>query len=129
MPENENTLASQVFDQLRQAMASDAAAFTELYRDYLADAWRLLGMLREAVQQQQLEELRAKAHHLKGSSMVLGARAVAQCATSLEEMGRQADVQGAVAMLERTHQALQHVQSELADRLGAGVVPADKSAA
>ena len=32
-------------------------------------------------------------------------------------------------MLERTRQALQEVQSELAGRLGAGVVPADKTAA
>ena len=65
----------QVFDQLQQAMACDPAGFTELYRDYLADAWQALAMLRDAVQQQQAEEVRAKAHHLKGSSMVLGARA------------------------------------------------------
>ena len=31
---NETTLASQIFDQLQQAMASDTAGFTELYRDY-----------------------------------------------------------------------------------------------
>ena len=129
MPENENTLASQVFDQLQQAMVSDPAGFTELYRDYLADAWQMLGRLRDAVKQQQPEEVCAKAHHLKGSSMVLGARAVAQCAAALEEMGHKADVQGASAMLEGTQQALQQVQTELAGRLGAGVVPGDKSAA
>jgi HPt (histidine-containing phosphotransfer) domain-containing protein len=129
MPENETTLASQVFEQLQRAMACDPEGFTDLYRDYLADAWQMIAMLRDAVQQQQAEEVRAKAHRLKGSSMVLGACAVAQCAAALEELGHTTDVQGVCAMLERTQQALQQVQSELAGRLGAGVVPAGESAA
>ena len=129
MPVNETTIASEIFDQLQQAMACDPAGLTELYRDYLADARQALRMLRNAVQQKQADEVRSKAHRLKGSSLVLGATAVAQCATALEEMGRQADVQGASAMLERTLQALQEVQAELSRRLGAGVVPADETAA
>ena len=100
MPVNESTLAPLVFDQLQQAMAGDPAGFTELYHDYLADAWQALRTLGDAVRQQQAEEVRAKAHHLKGSSMVLGARAVAQCASALEEMGRSADIRTAGAMLD-----------------------------
>jgi HPt (histidine-containing phosphotransfer) domain-containing protein len=129
MPANETTLASQVFDQLCQAMANDSAGFTELYRDYLSDAWQSLQMLREAVQQKQAQEVQERAHHLKGSSQVLGARVVAQCAAALEETARSADIKRAGAMLEQIEQALQEVQSELSGRLGAGVVPADKSAA
>ncbi|HEY4901690.1 MAG TPA: Hpt domain-containing protein [Terriglobales bacterium] len=129
MPVNETTLASQVFDQLRQAMASDPAGFTELYRDYLADAWQALQMLRKAVQQGQAEELRANAHRLKGSSLVLGAREVAQCASALEEMGRNADVRGAGAAMAQIERALLLVQTELSDRLGPAVVPADQTAA
>ena len=124
MPVNQTTIASQVFEQLQRAMARDSAGFIELYRDYLADAWQSLRMLRDAVQQQQAEEVRARAHRLKGSSQVLGVCVVAQCAASLEEMGRNADVESAGTMLEQTHQALQQVQSELSGRLGAGVVPA-----
>ena len=129
MPVNETTLASQVFDQLQQAMVCDPAGFTELYRDYLADAWQALRKLREAVQQKQADEVRARAHHLKGSSQVLGARAVAQCASALEEMGRNADVQGAGVVLEEAERALQQVQAELSNRLGPAVVPADQTAA
>jgi HPt (histidine-containing phosphotransfer) domain-containing protein len=125
---NETTLASQVFDQLQQAMACDPVGFTELYRDYLADAWQALRMLRDAVQQKQAEEVRSKAHCLKGSSMVLGARAVAHCAAALEEMGRNADVQGAGAVLQQTERALQQVQAELSNRLGAAVIPAEEAA-
>ncbi len=129
MPVDETTIASQVFDQLQRAMACDPAGFTELYRDYLADAWQAMGMLRDAVQQQRVAEVRAQAHYLKGSSLVLGVRGVAQCASALEEMGRNADVEGAGAVLDQTQQALQQVQSELSGRLGAGVLPAGKSAA
>ena len=110
-------------------MACDPAGFTELYRDYLTDAWQSLRVLGDAVRQKQAEEIRARAHYLKGSSMVLGATAVAQCATALEEMGRNADVPGAATVLEHTRQALQEVQSELANRLGAGVIPANVTAA
>ena len=129
MPENENTLAPQVFDQLQQAMACDPAGFTELYRDYLADAWQAFAMLCEAVQQGRAEDVRVQAHHLKGSSMVLGARVVAQCASAMEEMGRNADVEAVVAVLERSRLALLEVQAELSARLGPGVVPADQTAA
>ena len=129
MPANETTLAPQVFDQLQQAMAHDPAGFAELYRDYLADAWQALQMLRDAVQQHDANEVRTKAHQLKGGSLVLGARLVAQWASALEEMGRDADIRGAGEMLERTSRALQDVQAELSGRLGAAVVPANMTAA
>jgi len=129
MPVNETTLASQVFDQLQQAMVCDPDGFTELYRDYLADSWQALRKLRDAVQQKQADEVRAMAHHLKGGSMVLGARAVAQCASALEEMGHNADVKGAGVVLDQTERALLQVQTELSERLGPAVVPADQTAA
>jgi HPt (histidine-containing phosphotransfer) domain-containing protein len=129
MTVNETALTTQIFDQLRRAMAGDPAGFTELYRDYLADAWDALRYLQEAVKQEQAGEIRSRAHQIKGSSMVLGAPAVAQCASTLEDMGRNADVEGAALMLERTKAALLEVQTELSARLGAGVVPANETAA
>jgi HPt (histidine-containing phosphotransfer) domain-containing protein len=129
MPVNDTTLASPVFDQLQQAMACDPAGFTELYRDYLEDAWEAVRKLRDALRQQQPEEIRAHAHRLKGSSMVLGAQVVAQCASALENMAHSGDVQPGDALLERTGQAMADVQAELARRLGAEVIPAGKTAA
>ena len=110
-------------------MASDHAGFVALYRDFLADAWQTLRKLREAVQQQQPEEVRAKAHYLKSGSLILGALMVTQDAARLEEMGRCADVKGAEAVLEQTLQALREVQAELAERLGTTVIPAEETAA
>ena len=126
---NEAALAPQVYEQMQQAMAHDPAGFAELYRDYLADAWQALQMLRNAVQQHDANEVRTKAHQLKGSSLVLGARLVAQWASALEEMGRNADLRSAGEMLDRTRRALQDVQAELTGRLGAAVVPANVTAA
>lgn len=129
MPVNETTLTSPIFDQLQQAMACDPAGFIELYRDFLADAWQALETLRNAVQHRQADELSARAHQLKGSSMVLGARGVAQCAAALEEFGKSGDLKGASAVLNRTRQALREVEAELAGRLGAEVIPSDKTGA
>ena len=128
MPENETILASDVFDRLQQAMTSNRAGLTELYRDFLAEGWRSLRLLSDAVQKRQAEDVRARAHYLRSSSLILGARVVARCAAALEEMGREADLSNAAIALEQTGQALREVQAELSKRLGPGVIPADQAA-
>lgn len=129
MPVNETILASEVFDRLQEAMASDRAGFTELYRDFLADGWQTLRMLRDAVQEKQAEEVVGRAHYLKSSCLVLGACVVARCAARLEEMGHNADLAVADAALKQTWQAMQEIQTELSERLGAGVIPPGQVAA
>ena len=125
----ETILASAVYDQLKQAMASEPDGFTELYREYLAEAWNTLRSLREAVQQQNAQEASEKAHYLKGSSLVLGARVVAQAAAVLQELALNGDARGAEAGLKQIEQALLELQAELSDRLGAAVIPAGSTAA
>ena len=127
MPEFETPLIAEVYDQLQRAMAADRAGFTELYRDYLTDAWQTLQRLRDAVRQQLREEICAKAHYLKSSSLVLGAHRVARHATMLEEAARNSDIdEGALG---RIADALREVQAELAVRLGGEVLPAGRTAA
>ena len=128
MPGTETLLTPEVFDQLQKAMAADRAGFTELYRDYLADAWRTLQLLREAVKQRRHDEIRSKAHYLKSSSLVLGARAVARHATELEDLARESEITDEL-VLDRIADALTEVQAELAERLGGGVLPAGRTAA
>ena len=127
MPGTETPLTTEVFDQLRQAMAADKAGFTELYREYLADAWHTLDQLREAAPHQ-VEEVRQRAHYLRSSSLVLGAHTVARLAGLLEEKAR-TSVSTDNDALDRIAEALREVQDELAERLGKGVIPADKTAA
>jgi HPt (histidine-containing phosphotransfer) domain-containing protein len=127
MPGTETPLTAEVFDQLRHAMAADRAGFTELYREYLADAWHTLEVLKETAPNR-FEEIRQKAHYLKSSSLVLGARTVARLAGAVEDNAR-TSVSTDRDALDRIADALRQVQAELAERLGNGVIPADKSAA
>lgn len=126
---SETVLAPEVFDRLQEAMASDPPGLTELYRDFLAEAWNAMRLLRYAVQQHQPRELFEKAHYLKGSSQVLGARDLAGRAIALEDMGRKADFAGAEAALEHVGQAIRNVQRELSERLGPSVIPEGQAAA
>ena len=127
MPGTETPLTAEVFDQLQQAMAADKTGFTELYREYLADAWHTLDLLREAVPHR-LEQVRQRAHYLRSSSLVLGAHKVARLAGMLEEKTR-TSVSIDNDALDQIADALRQVQAELAERLGTGVIPADKTAA
>lgn len=128
MPRNETSLTSAVFDHLQQAMATDVDGFVELYRDYLADAWQSIRYLRDNLPLHQAAPMQAKAHYLKSSSLVLGARTVAQGASLLEQAAIAGNFSEAGELLEKTGQALREVQSELAERLGAHVVPANQVA-
>lgn len=128
MPVKE-TLTAEVFDQLQHAMAANPTGLAELYRDYLADAWQSLQLLREGVQQRQAEAVQARAHYLKSSSLVLGARVVAHCAAMLEEAARTANARDGDKLLQHLQKALQEVQAELKKRLGASVIPAGETAA
>jgi hypothetical protein len=127
MPVNETTLASPIFVQLQQP-SCDTAGFTEPIATTRPTRGRR-ETLRDAVQKRQAAELNARAHYLKGSIMVLGVRGVAECAASLEEFGHGGYLRGASALLERTGQALREVEAELAGRLGAEVIPSDKTGA
>ncbi len=129
MPEIETPLTGEVFDQIQQAMKADPAGFTELYRDYLSDAWQALPPLRDAVQKQDREATFSKAHYIKSSSLVLGAQAVAGRARELEESARISQTKLEESAVDRIAQALREVQAELAARLGVNVIPAAQTAA
>ena len=122
-------LTPAVFDQLRLAMTASPVALAELYRDYLADAWESLQVLRESVQRGEVETVRAKAHYLRSSSLVLGAHVVARYAAMLEEGAGTSDSQESGDLLGELARSLQEVQKELAVRLGSGVIPANEPAA
>ena len=128
MPVTETLLSARIFDQLRLAMAADPDAFTDLYRDYLADAWQSLQILQEAVGTGQVEMIRAKAHYLKSGSLVLGAPDVARGAAMLEEAAMAGDSDSFDALLERIATAVNDTQAELSERLGSGVIPGDDTA-
>jgi len=129
VPVKETLLTDAVFEQLRHAMAADAAGFTAIYRDYLADARQTLRTLRACAKARQIGEVRAKAHYMRSSSLVLGAQAVARYAASLEEAAIAGQAERFDDLVKKTERAVDRIQLELYRRLGSGVLPADETAA
>lgn len=122
-------IARENFDRLRQATAADPAVLAELCREYVAEARSTLVKLRKALAQLDAAEVRERAHYLKGSSLMIGARILAQCCARLEQMGRDSELDTAEPVLEQAITALKAVEDELARELGPVVLPAEGSAA
>jgi len=110
-------------------MASNPMGFCELYREFLVDARLTLTALARARALQQSDEFRNKAHYLKSSSSVLGARRLAEICAELEELGRSSNLNGADQKLAQAAEMLAQTQGELVQRLGTSVVPAVTPAA
>ena len=71
----------------------------ELIDRFLEDAPRRLGVLQEAAGRGDVDGVVRAAHGLRGSAGVLGATAVAEICTTLEERGRDGSVEGAGDLL------------------------------
>ena len=118
-----------VFDRLQKATAADPAELAGLCREYLVEARHTLAQLYGAFAQQDAMQVRDRAHYLRGSSLVIGATAVAQFCATLELMGRKSDFRDGARLLDQTSAALNDVEAGLAKRLGPAVVPVEGSAA
>jgi HPt (histidine-containing phosphotransfer) domain-containing protein len=125
----DESIAPDVFDRLQKAAAADPEELAGLCRDYLAEARRTVAHLHSALVQKDAGRFRDRAHYLRGSSLMLGAAAVARCCAALELMGRDSQLHDAAALLDQASKALDAVQAELARRLGQSVVPVEGSAA
>ncbi len=127
--EGDVVIAREIFDRLRQATAADPAILAELCREYVAEARTTVAKLQKALAQRDATEVRERAHYLKGSSLMIGARTLAQCCGRLEQMGRDSDLEAAEPVLDQVIQALKAVEDELTRELGSVALPAEGSAA
>jgi two-component system, sensor histidine kinase and response regulator len=125
----DDSIAPDVFEHLQKATLNDPAELTSLFRDYLAEARQTLAQMRSAFAQTEAEQMRRRAHHLRGSSLVIGATVVARCCAELEMMGGDSNFSDAALLLDQTSAALDAAETELAHRLGPSVVPVEGSAA
>ena len=126
---SEPVLAREIFDRLRQTTANNPEVLTELCRDYVFEARNTVAQIQRALSQSDAGQLRERAHYLKGSSMMLGARELAACCARLEQMGRDSELSGAEPAFERTVAALKIVEAALTEQLGSTVLPEEGSAA
>ena len=120
---SEPVLSREIFDRLRQATANNPEILTELCRDYVSEAHAALVQIGEALAQEDAGQLRERAHYLKGSSMMIGARELSQCCATLEQMGRDSELATAEPELARAVAALKTVEAELTREFGPIVLP------
>jgi len=125
----EVVLAREIFDRLRQATAGDTGVLADLCREYITEARVTIANLREALAAGNAAEFRERAHYLKGSSLMIGARQLAQYCATLEQMGRDANLTAAQPAIEQAVAALRAVEEELAKDVGPVALPAEGSAA
>ncbi|HKD86134.1 MAG TPA: Hpt domain-containing protein [Terriglobales bacterium] len=126
---SELVLAPEIFDRLRQATAGDSATLAELCREYVIEARATITNIRQALARKDAAQLRDRAHYLKGSSMMIGAKTLSLHCATLEKMGRDSDLGEADAALDQAAVALKAVEEELAKCVGAVALPAEGSAA
>lgn len=125
----DNLISVDAFDRLRQMTASRPAELVEICHEFLTEAQRTLAQLRNAFTLKQAEELRNRAHYLKGSSMIVGAVGVTQCCASLEAMGKKGNLDEAEPVLDQLSAVLKAVEQEFVKILGPDVLPVEGSAA
>jgi CheY-like chemotaxis protein len=104
-----------VLAELRQIQGDgEPDIVQELAEAFQYETPSLLNKLRQAVIEEQPEQLRRAAHNLKGSSNNLGARAMAKIAAELETLGKQGTVDRAAALIARLEHEYQRVCRALA---------------
>ena len=122
---SESVISREIFGRLQQATASTPNVLAELCRDYIAEARNTISQLQEALARGDAPQVRERAHYLKGSSMMIGAKDLTQCCANLERMGRDSDLSAAAPELKRTGAALKAVEAELSQELGPLALPSE----
>ncbi len=125
---SDNAIAPEIFDRLREATAGNPETLAELCREYVSEARSTMAQLRDAIAEADSSKVRERAHYLKGSSMVMGARVLSQHCAILEQMGRDSDLREAEPALEQAFMALSAVEEALANELGPEALPAGSAA-
>ena len=108
---------------MRQATANNPEMLIELCRDYIFEARTALSQISDALHGKDPSQLRDRAHYLKGSSMMIGARELSEHCSKLEQMGRDSELATAEPEYERAAAALKAVENELQQELGPAVLP------
>jgi len=126
---SEPALAREIFERLRQATANQPDVLAELCRDYVSEARKTLDQIGRALADADVRQLRERAHYLKGSSMMIGARELSDSCARLEQMGRDGQLSEAAPELAQATAALKTVEAELLRELGPAAVPEHGSAA
>ena len=104
------------WQQLRQLAGEDADFETELLTMFLADADDSLQQLGAAIASEDIQATEDLAHSLRGASANVGAIALAQVASQIENLARNGEVTGTAELLGQLHYYCQNIQLQLRNR-------------
>ena len=114
------TLDPGVLEELRSLeVEGQPSLLAELIEEFLPDAARRVGEIRDAIDASDLERVRDEAHALKSSSAHVGARQLSQLAAALEARAREDALDRARVLAEElaeTHAAAAKALEEIASR-------------
>ena len=96
MSATHNHFDLQALQQLKEIMADD---FAKLVETFTSDSDMRIRTLRDAVAEQDGEQIRQIAHSFKGSAMNLAALPLAELCNTMEHKGQLAELDGCAALL------------------------------
>lgn len=112
--ENENALCQKTLQGLKEISSDLGPSFiVQLLETFRQDAVEHLAVLRSAIAGGETEELGREAHALKGASLTIGAKGMADICKQLENLGTARNLEGAPAMLALLHREFDRVKSEI----------------
>jgi len=113
-PSEPPTLDTAALKRLKDTLGSQAEAmFVELLEDFFRDGARLLADARNALKNNDTQELRRSAHTLKSHGATFGALRLSYAAKELEAIAKQGILDGAAALIERTGQEFEKAKGFL----------------
>jgi HPt (histidine-containing phosphotransfer) domain-containing protein len=112
--ENENALCKKTLQALKE-MGSDLGPsfIPQLLETFRQDAVEHLALLRSAIAGGKTGQLGREAHALKGASLTVGAKGMADICKQLENLGTTQSLEGAPAALERLDREFDRVKNEI----------------
>lgn len=113
-------LDSSAIDALRALNPGDDSFLHDLIQIYLEDAPKRLTEIEQAAAGKDARKLTLAAHSLKGSSSNFGANRLRALSEELEQLGRQAALDGVPAKLPPLREEYARVQAELTALLPPG---------
>jgi HPt (histidine-containing phosphotransfer) domain-containing protein len=112
--ENENALCKKTLQGLKEIGSDLGPSFIlQLLETFRQDAVEHLAVLRSAIARGETGELGREAHALKGASLTVGAKGMADICKQLENLGASRSLEGAPAALALLHREFDRVKNEI----------------
>jgi PAS domain S-box-containing protein len=113
-PESEGALCKETLQILRELSPDiEESFFTKLLETFEHDATEHIALLRSVIAAGETGRIRREAHALKGASLSIGARGMAQICQQLENLGTTQSMEGASEELTQLGSEFARVKSEI----------------